>query len=67
MKNKSLYILGTSFALTALMFILFAALIPCLYALIIPGILMAINLIASIVIIKKHKLNSAKKAIALLA
>lgn len=63
MKNKNLYILATSFIFTILLLILFAIFIACLYALIIPGILLVINIIVSIYLIKKHKINYIKKSI----
>lgn len=63
MKNKNLYILATSFIFTILLLILFAIFITCLYALIIPGILLVINIIVSIYLIKKHKINYIKKSI----
>lgn len=63
MKNKNLYILATSFIFTILLLILFAIFIACLYALIIPGILLVINIIVSIYLIKKHKINYIRKSI----
>lgn len=65
MKKNNLYILGISFTITILLFILFAILITCLYALIIPGILLIINLTVTIFLIKNHKINYIKKQLLL--